>query len=585
MFLVTTADQRFWKPGERILFLGEWCRLHGERAAWSGLDAEVLPYHWDDRDRFARDYESGRRAFARYLPALAARLNAIHGVNHTVRYWHTVVGWWLTYFVDIVLDRYQSVCGARDSGKVTNTWIEDSEAGAWTPQDFPAFHHWFVHDPYNQHLYGALIRFDGRVAFDLVKVGPPDETPAPQQFESPARWKRALKSLLWAYARAIPSRWNGAVCVESHLSQKDLVRLQWQLAQWPSPSSRLTSPGAYPYDPDRRVELQMSCGRTPFERALEQLIPQQIPRLYVEGYAEARDQALATFPSHPKAILTANAYSSHESFKLWAAEKVEEGARLAIWQHGGTYGMARWSSNEQHELAVCDRFFSWGWTQERDGKIAPVCLGRLNDLHKTLKPDPAGCLLWVAFSAPRYSYLLYSSPTGPQVLDHLEDQRRFLAALCPEARRLLQLRLYMHDYGWHEQERWAEWAPDLKTSRGESTMYGQLTRSRLMIATYNSTTYLETFAAGYPTVMFWDPEQWELRPDAEPWFDLLKNARIYHETPESAAALVSEIWENPDRWWQSAPVREARAQFSERFVRTSPTWLSDLGTGLRSLMH
>jgi putative transferase (TIGR04331 family) len=583
MFLVTTADQRFWKAGERVLFLGEWCRLFRERPAWSRLDADVLPYHWDDRARFHRDFLYGRQVFARYLSALAVRLNALHGVDFSERYWQTVVGWWLTYFVDIVLDRYQSVCAARDSGKVTNTWVEDTGPGTWTPQDFQEFQLWFTLDEYNQQLYGDLVRLDGQIPFEAVTVGPHGALPRPAQAESSAQWKRALKALNWAYARAIPKRWNKVVFVESFLSQQDLLRLQLQLGQWPSPSGRLTTPSALPFDSTRRAALELSCGETPFERALDRLIPAHMPRLYLEGYHEARDAALAMFPRHPRVIFTANAYSSNEAFKLWAAENVERGARLAIWQHGGVFGTARWSSTEEHELAVSDRFYSWGWMPDGDTKTVPVCLGRLNGLKATLKPDPTGSILWVALSAPRYAYLLYSSPTGPQMLDYLAEQRRFLDRLSPDARRLLLLRLYMYDYGWHEAQRWAEWAPDLKTSQGEATMYEQLGRSRLMVATYNSTTYLETFAAGFPTILFWNPRQWELRPQAEPFFERLRHAGIYHDTPESAAAKVSDVWKNPDRWWQSAPVQAARAEFSEEFVRIRSTWLTDLRDDLSGL--
>jgi putative transferase (TIGR04331 family) len=583
MFLVTTADQRFWKSGERVLFLGEWCRLHRERQAWSHLDAEVLPYHWDDRERFHRDFLYGRQVFAKYLSALAVRLNSIHGVDHSERYWRTVVGWWLTYFVDILLDRYQSVCEARDSGKVTNTWVEDPEPGAWTPRDFTEFQLWFTLDQYNHQLYGDLIRLDGRIPFEVVTVGPHGVLPRPAQAESSARWKRALKALLWKYTRAIPPRWNQVVFVESHLSQRDLLRLQWQLGQWPSPSGRLTEPIAFPCDDSKRAALELSCGRTPFERALDRLIPKHIPRVYVEGYHETRERALSMFPRRPRVIFTANAYSSNEAFKLWAAEKAEQGARLAIWQHGGVYGTARWSSNEEHELAVSDRFYSWGWTPDGDTRTVPVCLGRLNELKHTLTRNSTGPILWVALSAPRYAYLLYSSPTGPQMLDYLAEQRRFLDALSPDVRRILLLRLYMHDYGWHEAGRWAEWAPDLKTSQGEATMYEQLGRSRLMIATYNSTTYLETFAADFPTILFWNPRHWELRPQAEPFFDRLREVGIHHDTPESAAAKVCEVWRNPDLWWQSAPVQAARTEFSEQFVRTRSTWLTDLGDDLSGL--
>lgn len=582
MFLVTTADRRFWKRDGRILFLGEWCRLYRERADWEGLDADVLPYHWDDRRRFHRDYLEGREAFARTLPALASRLNALHGVTHSTRYWHILVGWWLTYFVDILLDRYQSVCAARDSGRVTGTWIEDVPPGAWTAQDFAEFHHWFTWDPYNHVLYGDLIRLDGAVPFEMVSV-PPASCPPPIPAESASPWKRGLKRALWAYARAIPSRRNAVVAVESHLSHRNLYRLQRALGQWPSPTTRLSQPYAYPFDAGMRQALEIPDCATAFERALVRLIPAHLPRVYVEGYHDARRRALALFPRRPRVIFTANSYSSYEPFKFWAAEKVDEGAALGIWQHGGTYGTSRWSSNEQHETAICDRFYSWGWTPQPDTRSAHICLGRLNDLGASLVPDPTGGILWTGFSALRYAYLLYSSPTGPQILAHLDDQRRFYDGLPPEVRRLIVLRLYPYDYGWHERDRWRDWAPDLRVTQGGETMYEQLRRHRLMIATYNSTTYLETFAAGYPTLLFWDPRQWELRPEAQPYFDLLQDAGIYHDTPESAAAKVAEIHDDPQRWWQSPAVRSARQRFGEHFVKTSPAWMRDLARDLTTL--
>ena len=55
-FLVTTADERTWPADQPILFLGEWCRLYNRKNVWQNLDAEIVPYHWDDREKFHRDY-------------------------------------------------------------------------------------------------------------------------------------------------------------------------------------------------------------------------------------------------------------------------------------------------------------------------------------------------------------------------------------------------------------------------------------------------------------------------------------------------------------------------------------------------
>lgn len=63
----------------------------------------------------------------------------------------------------------------------------------------------------------------------------------------------------------------------------------------------------------------------------------------------------------------------------------------------------------------------------------------------------------------------------------------------------------------------------------------------------------------------------------------MKDAKIWHETPESAAhfynALLPEnfgTWrdagENIQEWWQSRNVQKARSAFCNMFARTSPAW-------------
>ena len=56
MFLITTADQRYWKYDEPVIFLGEWCKIFSESATYKNIEHEVLPYHWDDRQKLYKDY-------------------------------------------------------------------------------------------------------------------------------------------------------------------------------------------------------------------------------------------------------------------------------------------------------------------------------------------------------------------------------------------------------------------------------------------------------------------------------------------------------------------------------------------------
>ncbi|MDP7264751.1 MAG: hypothetical protein QGH39_04235, partial [Candidatus Thermoplasmatota archaeon] len=110
---------------------------------------------------------------------------------------------------------------------------------------------------------------------------------------------------------------------------------------------------------------------------------------------------------------------------------------------------------------------------------------------------------------------------------------------------------------------------------GKKTMYQQLNESRLCVGTYNSTTDLETLSGNYPTIIFFNPDHWELRKSAQPFFDDLRRVGIYHITPESAAAKVNEIYQDPISWWNSDKVQEVRSRFCRQFARTSETWISE----------
>ena len=77
MFLVTTADQRFWKTDEEILFLGEWCKIYSQKHVWGKLNHRTLPYHWDDREKLVEDFRYVESLYAKQLTFLSAKLISI----------------------------------------------------------------------------------------------------------------------------------------------------------------------------------------------------------------------------------------------------------------------------------------------------------------------------------------------------------------------------------------------------------------------------------------------------------------------------------------------------------------------------
>jgi putative transferase (TIGR04331 family) len=88
-----------------------------------------------------------------------------------------------------------------------------------------------------------------------------------------------------------------------------------------------------------------------------------------------------------------------------------------------------------------------------------------------------------------------------------------------------------------------------------------------------------------PTVIYWDESQWELRDSARAHFAALKRAKIFHDSPESAANHVAAIWDAVEDWWSSDAVREVLRHFKQCYCDLPLDLLSKVESSLRESTH
>ena len=102
---------------------------------------------------------------------------------------------------------------------------------------------------------------------------------------------------------------------------------------------------------------------------------------------------------------------------------------------------------------------------------------------------------------------------------------------------------------------------------GEEILEKSYPECKILVSTSNSTTFLESIALNIPTVVFWNPNHWELRESAKPYHQLLKKTGILHDSPESAASHITNIWDDVSSWWNEKDVRSALNHFREKYCR------------------
>lgn len=596
-FLVTTALEDTWPADDvPVLFLGEWCRLYDRKSAWEKRDAVVAPYHWDDRKKLYRDYRYLQALYESALKALAVKLNDIHGVDHSLRYWRILVGPWLGYFIQMLFDRWSMLQQVVRTFDVSRVRVLERVPGEKVPNDmidwtFPLQKnngHMFVGDDWSELIYAQILE---SMTIPIEKVCARKavvEWGGGQAGRQPPTSLKQKIAALSVYASGIVAGDSEYFFLSSYLDRWSEILLQLRLGQLPKLWRSTPAPLA-PVDPDARcwqlsVSQDNELGMVDDFLALSSaMIARHIPSAYLEGYATlvAATEQLP-WPRNPKAIFDSSSWNSDDVFKAWAAAKVETGSPLLIGQHGGNYGMALWNFNEDHQIAISDRFLTWGWDMPSQGKVTPV--GNFKGFNRQIFPDYNGVALMVTTTVPRYSYHMYSLPVSScQWQGYFEDQCRFIESLSDMLQARVLVRLYSQDYGHQQEGCWRSRFSKIALDDGRQPMATLLKKARIYVSTYNATTYLESLSLNFPTIIFWNTAHWELRESAKPYFEQLKEVGVFHETPEGAAKQMATVWDDVEGWWQSKAVQSVRLTFCNRYAKKPEDLLRQLETRFRSV--
>ena len=580
MRLIKTAiDFADYDNNQDSILLGDWCLRDLEDILGSVDEYNKVPYHWDDREKYASDYIYLTELYEASLSQLAHSLNTIHSTNYDLTYWRIVVGPWLRYFIDALFDRYECLRRAKSVGMITNTTAYSYDLVDVCPADFLEFWNDFTTDEWNEVILSECFQ-------DL-------EMPYTQSTENLVFRNRAKRKdptsfdilrakfigLANVYSKLLGRLQSGPVIVSAYVPFKKIINLHFRLKKLPyffkltldfPPSKR---------DISLREKLSnITFASEGFESVLARLIPLFIPKSYVEDFPKLRANALKTLPKNPTSIFTANAYQADEMFKVWAAEKVSNGVPLIIGQHGGTFGMATVNQSEEHQLKIADKWLSWGWDCRAVDNIVKFPSFQLSGTA-CIKPSKNGDILHVLSSVPRYFYQHFSMPVAGQFLLYIENQLNFLDRLEINYLDYVSIRLDSSNEsrGWDIPKALDVAGYSKHVDRSNERISSLLSRSRLCICTHNATVFLECLQMNFPTIIFWEPSHHEIRSDAVPFFDLLLEAGILFYTPEEAAKKVNTVAHNVDEWWFSDQVQSARKKFCGRYAATSNDWEREWG--------
>ncbi len=582
MKLIKTAiDFANYDNNRDSILLGDWCLKDLEDILGNVDNYNKVPYHWDDRTKYQHDYHYLAKVYEDTLAFIVPILNITHSLDRNIRYWRIIVGPWLRCFIDALFDRYECVRLAHKNNQSLSCRLYPYNVNDWSPTDFPDFWNQYVTDEWNEVIFSECIKYLGisnqivENSTDFLKPGGYNRRSVLGNFKQ--TWKWAISK----YSEVVGRYQQGAIMVGAYVPVFKVLTLQAKLRQLPYLLAPTIKSPNFLIDKITRSQFFRDHHHKGFESLLSQLLPFFIPKLYIEGFAKFRKEVLAKYPRNPQSIFTANAYHLDESFKIWAADKTSQNIPLYIGQHGGTFGSSMLNQSEDHQIKVSDKFITWGWGNKLNANVVSLPSIQLSGC-RLITPNSDGKILHVLSSLPRYFYQHFSMPVAGQFCKYLENQQIFLNNLKKIIVDDINIRLDRSSGArdWDVARVISGFGYSTNIDQSTKNIKVLLTESKLCVCTSNSTVFLETLALNFPTIIFWDPLHYEIRPDAVPFFKLLVDAEILFYTPEDAARKVNDVFANVDQWWHSDSVQMVRNKFCEQYARSSCDWVHEWGAFL-----
>ena len=564
MKLITTGGVPI-PDSEPVVFLGPWCENQKKASdgSWQ-FDGYATPDKRADLEQQSREISES------IFPDLASALNELHGRDIPNEFWSRTIKLWLEIFTDVVYQRWDCITEAISTASFTSAAQVATRRSQLTPKTRLEIQRLINSHEWNHLIFGEIL--------DFLQF--PQEEPGVGEFVSHSNHlkskhfnpKRGLIKRLASWLNNALARRAKYIITQTYLPRKVEIRLAIRLRTLPFKWEDVALDDVEVDNELRgRVQIKTSESRDA-EQFIRKIISQHIPMLYIEHFQKVSESfTKKTLPSHPTTIFTSNLHMASEQFLMWMSHKALGGTRLVIGQHGGVHGMSKFDSQEfRHEMQIADSYLSWGWTSSTNSSVVPsfALINANSGDCRTTPSSLRSTLLFVVDSTYRYP-----SPNrginGPLV-QYLDNCFMVTEQLSPVVRDNTCVRLYHeHEYFDNNQKPfWNSRFPNLNVSTGHTPMKLHREQAQIVLCTSIGTTYIETIHRNIPTVMFLDPAISPLKAEHAQIFESMKHSGILHFSAESAAEHINSVWDKVDEWWQSEPVRDSIAQFSNLFNRT-----------------
>lgn len=297
------------------------------------------------------------------------------------------------------------------------------------------------------------------------------------------------------------------------------------------------------------------------EKTINKIILYSFPIECFENFNKYKNKNFRKY----KKIFNTGPHLADGKIKFSIADAVSNGAELVLSQVGGSYGVVENLISQEFDFKTSDKFMSWGWVDYKNLNVFPSTSRLGNSLvtlskKKYSKPKKKILLILANLFLPRREW--GDRMQSEQFINYCDRNLIFLNGIDKNIKDNLFLRPYNFDC--------------LMTNNyfknkykfTHENYYKGLLDSKLIISTYNSTTFLECFTVNVPCLLFWEDKEWLFNENnySKKDFSILKKNNILFNDPIELSKFINKNYSNIETWWYGEKVQNIIKDFRNKYI-------------------
>lgn len=530
---------------------------------------------WKNKKILEKDFNRLSNFFEKILNIISKELNLIHNEQHDYRTWRLILGPWLSMFIFIFFERYSNVKNIIQKKKIDKSIFLGLNKNFFIPYDAREFLNFTKNDLWNQFLYQSI----AAEFIDKKKI-------IKKKFyfnnldlrHSPKKYNK-LKNILIDCLNLFDRRKYEYLLCSNNLGIFNEFNLSLRFNQFPILEVKNKDFIKRIINHSLREKIRSKIKfKNKFENICFKAICNFLPSLFLENYQDLNLYVKnMNLPTNPKAIFTSHSIWYETKFIFYLANLLKnKKTKLIYGQHGGTYGLAKYNWPEKFETSIADKYLSWGWSDKKNNIIKKFFIFKNLKIKSLKKKD----LLIVMRNRQRYFFSMESSIASEVYSEYISNISKFLNSIENNLKKQVVMRLPPNS---SIKNNFCEKLMKNYKFYNNDSFSNACSKSKLIIHTFNSTPFLETFSSNIPSILILDKNDNPFKSEYKILMDSLIHNKILFFDPKIAAKFVNKLWSSGiDDWWFNKKTQNSIKKFNDIFAKKSNNICEELEKIIRT---